>query len=104
MQSRVLCTILSAFSMSLGGPVVFAIEYSVQGGDAHMQSKWEGRNSDQSHCMKSAVTVALLFGSMSNEITSQPASAKAFPTDPVPENNSSSLGILFAHEKDRWAT
>jgi hypothetical protein len=54
--------------------------------------------------MKSAVMVALLFGSMSNEITSQPASAKAFPTDPVPENNSSSLGIFFAHEKDRWAT
>ena len=45
----------------------------------------------------SAQMVGSALGSRSRLITSQPSSAKALPTDPVPENNSSNRGILVFH-------
>ena len=45
----------------------------------------------------SAQMVHPALGSRSKLTTSQPSSAKALPTDPVPENNSSNRGILVFH-------
>ena len=42
----------------------------------------------------SAQMVGSAPGSRSRLMTSQPSSAKARPTDPVPENSSSNRGIL----------
>ena len=91
MSSSVLFTRQSAKSKFRGVfAVVLATEYSVQGGEAQMQSKCPGKNSVWSQSRMFTWMVAGARGSRSNESTSQPWAAKPRPTEPVPLKSSSS--------------
>ena len=97
-RSRMISSALMARrspSSSFRGRRVMALLYSVQTGEAQIMSKCAGAKSGRgSQLQMSAQTVGSDFGSTSSEVTSQPSSRKALPTEPVPEKNSSSrLGI-----------
>ena len=66
-----------------------------RGPDHVKVARREHRHGFQLHTSAQMVDPAL--GSTSRLTTSQPSSAKALPTDPVPENSSSKRGILVFH-------